>query len=212
MTDNLFHRLRRYHGSPDREAGEDFLTEAFAWLVSKHPPLGHAFASDLAARAKWNEPIPSDAEVCWSTQVRTSNGIIDMVADVQSGPLLVFEHKVWAELREHQIEDYREVMEQQHPGRVKTVLITARKGQWTQNADVQLTWADVHGWLSSANTPRVALRDDLLEYLRAEGLGPPAPVSHECILSFAPGEQLLPTLTALFNGCRIGHIAPAELR
>jgi hypothetical protein len=95
------------------------------------------------------------------------------------------------------------------------VLITARKSQWTQTADVKLTWADVYNWLSSTNAPRVALLDELLEYLQAEGLGPAAPVSHESILSFGPGEQLLPALTTLFkrlaNEIRVPDL-PKELK
>lgn len=80
------------------------------------------------------------------------------------------------------------------------VLITARQSQHTQDPDVALTWGQVYRqvarWLDGQH-PTPQLVEHFLGLLRAEGLGPPAPISHESILAYLPAQTLEPALKAL---------------
>lgn len=122
-----------------------------------------------------------------------------MVADF-GDKAIIFEHKVWSSLSQDQLNKYRAYGDNAWSEGVIVVLITARRSQHAQEPDVALTWAQVHwqfkDWLDHEQQPH-GLVEQFLGLLREEGLGPPAPISHESILAYLPAQGFEPSLKAL---------------
>lgn len=196
-TDNLFTALRSYTPTVGRDPREDFITEAFAWLLRRHTELADAVLTFIAQQPGGMPGLGED--VVWKTQVTVDGGRIDMVADFGEHGI-VFEHKVWSPLGPGQIDKYRAAASSLWPGRHIVVLITASTRQHEQTPDVALTWADVYrvidNWRQSRNKdPELVV--DFLGLLADEGLAPPSPISHEAILSYLPAKGLEESVLAV---------------
>ncbi len=150
--DNLFTALRKYRPTADRDPIEDFVTEAFAWLLRRHTDLATTFLHDLSQRLQ-SPPWAARSGPSWKTQVVFDGGRLDMVAEF-ADVAVVFEHKVWSPLGENQLGRYREASEKLWPGGSALVLITASARQHEPGADVCLTWADVYRTIERWSTAR----------------------------------------------------------
>ena len=95
MSSNLFEALRRYVPGPKRNPAEDYLTEAFAWLLNQHESLGREVAQHVVGDRQLNE-----APFEWRTQVHLDKGRVDMVGE-GGGVVLICEHKIDAQLGRH---------------------------------------------------------------------------------------------------------------
>ena len=113
---------------------------------------------------------------------------------------MIFEHKIRSPLGPDQLDKYRRAGEALWSGRNIVVLITASAQQHEQNPDVALTWAQIYRvaatWRDGGNQD-AELVEDFLGLLADEGLGPPAPISHEAILSYLPAKTLEASLLAV---------------
>lgn len=197
--DNLFLALKRYAPGPNVDPKENFLTEAFAWLLRQHEGLAEHFIQFVLGQCELDFVLPEDTPARWVTQEGDGRVWLDMVADF-GDKAIVFEHKVWSQLGEGQLKKYRDYGDDVWSGGVLVVLITARRSQHAQEPDVALTWAQVHRQLarwSEREQRSHVLVEHFLGLLRAEGLGPPAPISHDAILGYFPAQQLEPSLKAL---------------
>lgn len=213
VRDNLFTALRRYRTTPDRNPREDFITEAFAWLLRRHDQLGKAVLDHFAQGIR-QPGWPADRAARWRTQVvfergpvervgdageQRLRGRLDMVAEVGEHAI-VCEHKVWSSLSSGQLEAYRAAAKELWPRGHTLVLITANARQHQPGADLALTWADIYQlvarWLQS-HAQSAELVEDFLGLLADEGLAPPAPVSHESILSFLPASTFEGSMLAV---------------
>ena len=194
---NLFTALRSYLPTPERDPKEDFTTEAFAWLLRRHPDLATAVLTFIAQQPGGMPGLGPC--LGWRTQVTVEAGRIDMVADFGEHGI-VFEHKLWSPLHAGQLDAYRAAAATLWPGRSIVVLITATRRQHDPSADVALTWADIYRvldhWRGSGHED-AALVDDFLGLLASEGLAPPAPIAHEAILSYLPAQTLVPSVLAV---------------
>ncbi len=200
MTDdNLFLALKRYAPGPNIDPKENFLTEAFAWLLRQHEGLAGHFLQLVLERYDGTFSLDRGARPQWLTQEGNAKARLDMVADFGT-QAIIFEHKLWASLGEDQIDKYREYGAARWVGGVLVVLIAPRRSQFSQNPDVALTWGEVYRcaseWLED-QTSKPSIVRHFLGLLQSEGLGPPAPISHEAILSYLPAKTVEPQLVPL---------------
>jgi hypothetical protein len=198
---NLFITLRARQPTQNRDPQEDYVTDAFAWLLQQEPLLCTEYVRLLDPRLDRIDP----SAVRWQTQcsLKTPAGAVvrpDLVCLIHGGPAIVCEHKVWSPLREDQLSDYRAAARVAWPTReVMTVLVTARARQHTQPATRRLTWADVHRLCkdhpdSGATGGLVRQFAGLLAHL---GLGPPAPLAHDDLWAYYSQSRVDAALPAI---------------
>lgn len=199
IEDNLFLAIKKYVPGPNIDPKENFLTEVFAWMLRQHEGLAGDFIQFVLEQCKRDFLLLPGSPARWLTQKGDGQVWLDMVADF-GDKAIIFEHKVWSMLGEDQIKKYRDYGAGEWSGGVLVVLITARRSQHAQNPDVALTWDQVYWrvkkWLEREGEPHDLLAH-FLGLLCAEGLGPPAPISHESILAYLPAQKLEPSLKVL---------------
>lgn len=197
MGDGLLVRLRSYRARSDRDSLEDFITEAFCWLLQLTPELSYALLQRIneALVESKHFTLPEDP-VEWQTQVTLGASRLDMMASWPS-MRLIFEHKVWAALGDDQLPRYGAAVEKRFPSdERRLILITANRMQH-EEADACLCWSDIFKLVSAlAETLDTdlgqAYSQEFLELLRHEGLAPAAPIAHQA-LRYYPIVRDLPT-------------------
>jgi hypothetical protein len=195
---DLFTALRRNLPSPDRDPREDFITEAWRWLLQHDPHVATAFLAHLGV------PRPS-SPARWSTQVRLADGacVVDLVGDVPGGPILVCEHKTWAQLRPAQMSDYAAAATNAWPGRtIVTVLVTARHHQHTQSADRRLTWSDIHALVRATPNGTTGVAGDFCTFLGVNQMEAHTPVTADALAAYSRSVDLRASMTRLFDAVR----------
>jgi hypothetical protein len=186
---SLLTALRKYCPGDDRDPVENFVTEAFAWLLVNHPNFGRFFLDQIMTPLKLAALRP-EIVISWSTQVNLGGKFPDLVA--RAGDIAyVFEHKVAANLHQDQLHNYRWNAAREYGEKhYKLILITKSVSQHEQNPDLALCWKNVHHWINEwVRQPGYVddfLFGDFCQLLEQEGLGPDAPVSHESMLAFLP--------------------------
>ena len=199
---SLLASLRKYRPRENSDPVENFITEAFAWLLRKDSDLGrylvHHFAERLVNSSK--KFTPTNDEIVWSTQVSYNGVFPDMEAKF-SGMTLVFEHKIWAPLHESQLHNYRD-FHVSTGNDYRLILITGHHSQHGQNPDLALCWHEIYvlikSYLKSSQRTDISwLTQDFLELLSSEGLGPAAPISHTAIYHYQEAITLRPRLAEL---------------
>lgn len=187
----LLTALRKYQPGADRDPVENFVTEAFAWLLKSHPGFSHYFIGQITERLKM-PTLEAGTVINWSTQVNLRGKLPDLVG-LGGATAFIFEHKVWSNLHGEQLANYRSLAGQVYGANgYKLILITATPQQHAQDPDLALCWRDVHrwigDWMSHPDYQPDFFFEDFRCLLEDEGLGPPAPVSHESILAFLPAQ------------------------
>ena len=191
MEYNLLTSLRKYRPRENQDPLENFVTEAFAWLLKNNKKFSGFFLRKILMRlptySGLNLQVGLDCK--WATQMNFGGIFPDMVAELNDGTLLVFEHKVWAQLHPGQLDGYKQFSSTNYSASY-LILITASESQHIQEPDLALCWKDIHlwirEWIQSEEEKPEFIFQDFLNLLREEGLGPIAPVSHDAILSYFP--------------------------
>lgn len=188
--ENLFNSLRKYHRRENSDPIENFLTEAFAWLLKSEPEFSRHFLSSLKVSSGLSADQLSDAS--WTTQCNWAGYFPDMVCELSgAGFVYVFEHKVWSHLHANQLENYKRYAEREYGSNYKIVLITSHNAQHQQNPDEALCWRDVYGCIEQflagvGVSSRIGfLFDDFLGLLRETGLAPHGAFQIEEILGYS---------------------------
>ncbi len=188
MGAGLLQSLVKYPPTANQTPLENFITEAFAWMLREHPDFSRHFLSFIVSRLDVDLFDYVYGDVHWLTQYNLNGVYPDMVCLLEkknaSGRLaVIFEHKGWGEPHEGQIESYREKAVQRFE-KSKIVLITATPRQHVQDVDLALCWSDIYKlidrWLGEHADASFIFRD-FQGLLKSQGLGPPAPISHESI-------------------------------
>lgn len=184
--DSLFTSLQKYRPRDNNNPIENFVTEAFAWLLRKDAELGKYLINQIAEKLVGTEKKFSltSESIGWSTQENYGGVFPDMVAK-WSGMTLVFEHKVWSPLHTGQLKNYRKFHEDAGND-YRLILITGHHSQHDQKPDLALCWHEVYVWInsyvdSSIISETTWVIKDFLQLLKSEGLGPIAPISHTAI-------------------------------
>tara|TARA_B100002049_G_scaffold208382_1_gene169769 strand:+ start:2247 stop:3413 length:1167 start_codon:yes stop_codon:yes gene_type:complete len=211
VDDSLLISLRNYRPREGRDSLENFVTEAFAWLlrnsVTAHKSLLTLLDGHTGGR--WAALLGESASN-WETQLSLDGKRPDM-ALIGDGVALIFEHKVGASLHEAQLSTYRELSDKRYPNAdVAIVLITANMGQQPpaerHAADVCLIWAQVYEALDSELERNQSIDEversrlgDFMELLKYEGLGPAEPVSYQAAQYYPTTVSLPDELQALLT-------------
>ena len=139
--DSLLVALQKYPKRDNYSPDENFLTEAFAWLLRNHAEANQAFVELI----KVDRRVADEIE--WKTQHHVQSSFIDLYGKASNGKRLIVEIKINAALGQDQIENYRKaiVKEQRVNDKdIKTVLITRSRLQHTEKCDCSLTWSQVY--------------------------------------------------------------------
>ena len=173
--DSLLINLRKYRPRENTDPLENFMTEAFAWLLRRNTGFSMHWLESLNELFDDGEKfmLPTE-DVLWSTQDNFDGKYPDMVAS-WSQTRIIFEHKVWADLHENQLSNYRSYADKQSWD-YRLILITARKSQHEQNPDLAICWDLVYKqitqYLNQDDTELESwLLEEFLALLRSEGMG-----------------------------------------
>lgn len=192
MDSSLLVSLRRYRPREGRDSLEDFITEAFCWLLRHSSGVASAVLAHVQGAMpdgqKFDLPGENE-EIEWRTQFQLGSRRPDMQASWR-GVTLIFEHKVWSAVSESQIRSYRGRALAQYSGaEVRVVAITSSPHERSVEADASLCWRDIYEALAGysnelGDVAEKVYVDDFLALLAHEGLQPAAPVSHEAVRFF----------------------------
>lgn len=177
--DSLLVNLRKYRPRENTDPLENFITEAFAWLLRSSDEVMKAVWELMNDHLTTPVPVPLD-DVSISTQENFNGKFPDMVLSWQ-GWLLVFEHKTWSELHINQLSNYRSFADN-NSDNYRIVLITAKRSQHRQSPDAALCWEQVFNKLDkikdSVSGDKITWAiQDFLKLLKSEGLGPSTPIN-----------------------------------
>lgn len=202
MKSNLLSALRKYRPRENHDPLENFITEAFAWLLQNHPRFGEFFLNKIASKLQL-QFVAKGATTEWTTQVNFEGLRPDLIAETD-GRAFVFEHKAWSALRPNQLQNYRnQAILKYGKENYHLILITAASYLIDQNPDLALCWHDVHAWIKEWQSHRdyeeEFLFGDFCQLLENEGMGPPAEISHAAILAFLPAQYFLNKISDLIQ-------------
>lgn len=203
---NLLTALRKYRPRDNIDPLENFVTEAFAWLLINQPAFGRFYLGKILHRLRQPE-LSTGQRLVWETQMNLGGVFPDLVG-IADGQAYLFEHKAWSPLHDNQLANYRDEATKAYGAEnYRLILITGGQAQIIQNPDLGLCWHEVHAWISEWQQHKDYQPDhlfsDFQELLEEEGMGPPAPVSHESILAYRAAQTFEPALIALVQ--RVFH-------
>lgn len=194
--DSLLVSLSSYRPRPGRRPIEDFITEAFAWLLRTQEGLGEAFVHHVESSASDSIQFSDVEGVEWSTQASFPNSRPDMVARFNE-TTLAFEHKVHSEASSDQLRRHHEGVEQN--GHV--ILITSAEWHFADPADVKMTWRQVYRWLDGASShiEEPAMIREFQSLLESRGLGPRSQIPEPSLRAYSSVKKIEKQLWTLFK-------------
>lgn len=200
MKDSLLVALRNYPASLDRDPLEDFITEAFRWLLSNHASVADVFLNEISTRTDKAGFDPTPKNTKWATQETFPKSRPDMIAE--AGEMaLVFEHKVHAAADHDQLMRHNEGLKHRYPTGL-LVLITSASWHYTEPADVKMTWKDVYQCLDNAptdNNEATRMVVEFLALLDTEGLGPREHLEEPQLRALTSHQETLDGLSKLIK-------------
>lgn len=199
MEYGLLESVRKYRPRDGTDPLENFITEAFTWILSNNPEFSKYFVEYILSNVPMQGVDSNDCE--WFTQYNFGGIYPDMVC-ISNNKALVFENKVWSGLGNQQLENYKDYASNNFENH-KLIIITATKyHHHTDSQDLALCWSDVYeligNWLTN-NKETPFIFDDFRKLLKSEGLGPPVPVSHESILYYYSSINLKDNLSNIIK-------------
>lgn len=207
---SLLVNLRSYRPREGREYLENFITEAFRWIVSKTPSLEEEFLTLVNKRLGHEKSVEvGEHELTWHTQFGLGSKRPDMVSE-NSNNLLIFEHKIWSDSNKKQVATYKKLAEEHYPFHQNTVvLIVPSRGGFQPSADACLCWHEIYTTMDfvldtkDLNEVEKAYISDFLELMDHEGIGPPAPISQVALRYFSDTAELPNSLSQMYT--QIAH-------
>lgn len=201
MNDDLFTSLLKYRPREGKDSLENFITEALGWILSNFDEFSKAFTHYLLLRLGLDREINN---LAWITQANFDGVYPDMLVQVDD-LALIFENKVGSGLSPGQLNSYRNHAKKYYDN-YKVILITAYEKQVDQDPDLPLLWSEIYCWINEWTGRQKGELDHVfgsfLKLLSHEGLGPPAPISQESILSYYPAKPLKKRVSDLIRVIR----------
>lgn len=197
---SLLTALRNYRPRENHDPLENFITEAFAWLLVNYPRFGRFYLNKIGQRLQQPE-LSSSAEIEWVTQLNLGGVFPDLVGRAGK-EVYLFEHKAWSHLHANQLANYRTAASAEYgETSYRLVLIVGGRHLIDQSPDLALCWHEIHAWIGEWRN-HTQFEDDPLfadfqRLLEHEGMGPPAPVSYEAALAFRFARSFETTLSEL---------------
>ena len=200
MNIGLLESVRKYRPREGRDPLEDFITEAFAWILSNHSDFSEFFIKEINKEPGMGLPAIDGKDCKWITQYYIKSCFLDMVC-ISNKNAIVFEHKTWSPLHDNQLEEYKK-RAAEFSYKSKIVLITATQFQHDQNPDLTLYWHDVYDlidtWKETKTDPSFIF-NDFLGLLKSEGMGPLKPISHESIIYYYASTDLKKNISGIIK-------------
>ena len=179
MENNLLTSLRKYRPRESNTPIENFITEAFLWLLKNYENFSEYYLNYLSEKLEFGVSLKNAK---WETQVNFNGYFPDLVCDLGDTGL-IFEHKIRAHLHENQLNNYRDYASKKYAN-YKLILITMNTTQHFQEPDLALCWEQIHKLITDwppIKQNEFFLFQNFINLLEYEGLGPKAPISHESI-------------------------------
>lgn len=176
MRNSLLVNISKYAASHKTSPIENFVTEAFAWLLKNDESVRQAINHLLQEKAVLKGlAIDSMAESEYvDTQVNFNGKFPDMLWEsIDRDFCVIFEHKIWSELHHKQLSNYRDFAEKSLNKRFLIVLITAHVGQHRQQPDIALCWYDIAKQIQAIESDNEKLnwiREEFIQLLESNGL------------------------------------------
>lgn len=211
MLDSLLVNVSKYAASHQNSPIENFITEAFAWLLKHDNEVRKAFSEMLEKKSTYDakeiSSIYQSADI--ETQVNFGGKFPDLLwTSVDNDFCLIFEHKVWSELHHKQLDNYRTYAQEHLNKHFQIVLITAHSGQHRQSPNIALCWYEIVeliGSISDADEKTVWLRDEFVNLLKSNGLVNSTPLNPLAISYYNDVKNIDKQLYEIV--CRCQHLA-----
>ncbi|PMG86418.1 hypothetical protein BCU83_04195 [Vibrio breoganii] len=191
--DSLLVNVSKYASSDKKAPIENFITEAFAWLLKNDIEVTQKVLNLIEHKLAHKVPLSEFEKVEIDTQVNFSGVYPDMMLTFEHHDLhLVFEHKVWSELHENQLDNYRNYATTNFKDH-RIVLITAISSQHQQDYDVALCWSEIADAIKSIKASEDKtqwLREEFIALLKDNGLLDITPIN-PLVLSYYKEALLL---------------------
>lgn len=200
-SQSLFYYLTSYVPTEKRESKEDFLTQAFAWILVEFPPFTYYYLDFLNEKLYQNtkkEGIKKGENYKYmiETQRQLDGGHsrLDLLINIKlsNGKKVhyICEHKVESELSENQISRYMSLaseIDNDKSSQFYSVLLTKNTKQHTQYADVRIVWGDIKELIDSflqdytkgTDKEYIFILKQLSLYLTEKGLEKAKPIVKE---------------------------------
>lgn len=205
MKTGLLESLRKYSPRERKDPLENFITEAFSWILNNYCDFSDFFLDQLKERGLQSDGM-TGKNCEWKTQEKTHDVKPDMVCvSTTNENMIIFEHKTWSGLSENQLQKYRDAFSRITDGEVEVVLITATRNQHEQGPDVALCWSDIYKLISDwieKNTDASFIFEDFIKLLSSQGMGPPAPIAHASIKYYHEAKKLEKNIKDLIKRAR----------
>lgn len=196
MSKSLLVNISKYASSHQTSPIENFITETFAWLLREDIAIREALIVYLQQQYPDKQIAAKSMSDSASidTQVNFNGKYPDMLwSSIDKDFCIIFEHKVWSELHENQLNNYREYATEQLNQEFLVALITAHSGQHKQDPDIALCWyqiAELIENVSSGDLKQNWLRDEFVELLKSNGLINMSPVNPLSIRYYFDAKQV----------------------
>ena len=192
MNSDLFTSLRKYRPRDGHDPLENFMTEAFAWLLRSDVNFSNYFISKIRESLSTSFKIPFNTKrINWVTQTNWDGKFPDMICELDNH-VLIFEHKTYnSNLQWNQLSNYKNYANKTYTDH-NVIIITASKNQHDkrQPYDLALCWSDVYiyieSWLENEDCrPEYKFAfQSFLRLLVDQNMGALAPISQDAIRCF----------------------------
>jgi len=200
----LLESVRKYRPRDNNDPLENFVTEAFAWMLRDCPAFAEYFTKKILENLP---PIVYDtSKLNWETQVNFNGAFPDMVC-TSGRNALIFEHKTGSKVHDKQLSKYRACGEETYDD-CYIVLITVNKHDHITKtgcdnaADYHLCWSDVYehieNWIDKNGSSSFILQD-FMRLLVSASMGPAAPISQDSIRYYFLSANFKKTLSDLIR-------------
>lgn len=196
MYESLLVNISKYAASDKNSPIENFITEAFAWLLRNDPSVREAIATLLHNKAKEQSleiPLVGNSERI-DTQVNFNGRYPDMCWESKDHSFrIIFENKIWSELHDSQLDNYRKYAEEKFGEAFRLVLITAHIGQHRQSPDLALCWYQIAEGIekvTDGDEKEKWIRGEFINLLKSNGLIDMSPINPLSISYYNDAKKL----------------------
>lgn len=194
VSNDLFVRLSKYRPTESRSSLENFFTELVAYIIRGEPDARLEFIEAILGSNGRHEFAKCIVDTQWSHK----DMIFDLVlrsADESDGKMLIVENKIDSPLADSQLDKYL-AFARGKAGRTVAVLAKTHQSAADRAPDAvytgQVLWSQIaERWSKLINRRDSRLLDNVLEFMRREGMGPFEP--------FVVGEIEVPGLNRSLN-------------
>ncbi|RKF22274.1 hypothetical protein DBZ36_01100 [Alginatibacterium sediminis] len=208
MSNSLLVNISKYASSHQTSPIENFITEAFAWLLRNDEQVREALCIILQSKGSdqglsFEQLAESDS---LDTQVNFNGKYPDMLWYSKDDQFcVIFEHKVWSELHHKQLHNYRAYAEEHLNKRHAIVLISAHVGQHRQNPNIALCWHEVAQEIQKIDSKNGKLdwiRSEFVDLLKNNGLVDVSPINPLSVAYYNEVKRLDKQLTNISERSR----------